>query len=572
MTLPTPTGLLRARWRMIALAALAGATLAAGAIAWLPPTFTAQAQVLLVDRRVHEGAAAALQADATRRIATQVDILTSQRVALAAVDALGLVGDPRAHARWGPAREHDGSIRHVYSDRLLEGLRVTPVAESDVIGIGYRDTDPAFAAAAANAFLSAYVEVTEALQVAPGRDAGAQGPDASRAVGLVVLPLTRAVAPGHASWPRPIRDLSLGTLVGALLGLAAALVGETRNRRIRGASDLERASGRVPIGSLHAAAVDGGRREAAREVTSPVPVRAGAGGSARDPAGPVLAPAVPMRPPIGQILVQAGLIHPPEVEHILEWARQEGVRFGEAAVATRRVTEEQVDRALAVQFDFPVLERGRSAVSQEVIAAYAPQHPLSADVRRLRTRLDTARRAAGSPPPFRAIAVVSPGAADGKTLLAANLAVCCAQSGRRTLLIDADLRAGRMHRVFGLSNASGLSAMLNRRIVTGVLQRVPGLTELTVLTCGPEAPNPSELLSRDTFGELIEAFARSFDWVIVDTPGTVDEPDAGLIAQQAGAVLLVAREDHSPYDAVARLARGDGLASVTVLGCVLNRG
>jgi protein-tyrosine kinase len=568
MTLPTPSGLLRARWRMIAVAALAGATLAAGAIAWLPPTFTAQAQVLLVDRRVHEGAAAAPQADATRRIATQVDILTSQRVALAAVDAMGLVGDPRARARWGPAREHDGSIRHVYSDRLLDGLRVAPVPESDVIGIAYRDTDPAFAAAAANAFLSAYVEVTEALQTAPGRGAGAQGPDASGAVGLVVLPLTRAVAPVRASWPRPTRDLSLGTLAGALLGLAVALVAETRNRRIRGASDLERASGRLPIGSLHAAAVDGGRREAA----SPVPVRAGAGGSARDPDGPVLAPALPMRPPIGQILVQAGLIHPPEVERILAWARQEGVRFGEAAVATRHVTEEQVDRALAVQFDFPVLQRGRSAVSQEVIAAYAPQHPLSADVRRLRTRLDTARRAAGSPPPFKAIAVISPAAADGKTFLAANLAVCCAQSGRRTLLIDADLRAGRMHRVFGLSNASGLSAMLNRRIVTGVLQRVPGLTELTVLTCGPEAPNPSELLSRDAFGELLEAFARSFDWVIVDTPGTAEEPDAGLIAQRAGAVLLVAREDHSPYGAVARLAHGDGGPSVTLLGCVLNRG
>ena len=143
--------------------------------------------------------------------------------------------------------------------------------------------------------------------------------------------------------------------------------------------------------------------------------------------------------------------------------------------------------------------------------------------------------------------------------------------GQRTLLIDADLRRGRLHRIFGLSNVTGLSSMLNRSIVAGSMQRVPGLRNLTVLTRGPDAPNPSELLSRDVFEQLIDAFVRSFDIVILDTPGVAEEPDATLVAQRAGAALLMARQHFSGFDAVIELVQSGGTQRVTVLGSVLNQ-
>jgi receptor protein-tyrosine kinase len=143
--------------------------------------------------------------------------------------------------------------------------------------------------------------------------------------------------------------------------------------------------------------------------------------------------------------------------------------------------------------------------------------------------------------------------------------------GQRTLLIDADLRRGRLHRMFGLANGTGLSSMLNHSIVAGSLQRIPGLRNLTVLTRGPDAPNPSELLSRDVFEHLLEAFARSFDIVILDTPGVAEEPDATLVAQRAGAALVMARKDVSAFEAVVELVESGGTQRVSVLGSVLNQ-
>jgi receptor protein-tyrosine kinase len=315
-------------------------------------------------------------------------------------------------------------------------------------------------------------------------------------------------------------------------------------------------------GGAFASATSGATSGAASNAAAGAAPHSGHGAAPAAECGP--------RQPIGQILVQAGLIHPPEVERILAWARQEGMRFGEAAVATRLVTADQIDRALAYQFDYPVLERGASGVDEEVVAAYDARNPLVADLRRLRAKVRSAQIAAPADAPLKALAVISSGSGDGKSFVAANLAVTFSQMGQRTLLVDADLRRGRLHRMFGLANATGLSSMLNRRIGPGSLQRVPGLRNLTVLTCGPEAPNPSELLSRDVFGQLLEAFGRSFDIVILDTPGVAEEPDATLVAQHAGAALVLARKDRSGFDAVVELVQSGGTSRVAVLGSVLN--
>jgi receptor protein-tyrosine kinase len=209
-------------------------------------------------------------------------------------------------------------------------------------------------------------------------------------------------------------------------------------------------------------------------------------------------------------------------------------------------------------------------VSEEVVAAYDARNPLVADLRRLRAKIRHLQVAAPTETPIKAVAVISSGSGEGKTFLASNLAVTFSQMGQRTLLIDADLRRGRMHRIFGLPNQSGLSTMLNGRIGPGSLQKVPGLRSLTVLACGPLAPNPSELLSRDVFGLLLDAFCSTYDIVILDTPGAADEPDATVIAQRAGAALVLARRNRSAFDAVVELVNSGAAPRVAVLGSVLN--
>jgi receptor protein-tyrosine kinase len=600
----------------------------------LPARYTASAEVLvnLPGRDAGNGPAMP-GATVPAYMATQVDIATSQRAALKVVDALKLTEDPAVLRAWRQATGGTGSIRHHESDRLLASLRVRQVGSSSVLSIAYVAPDPIEAASVANAFADAYAELTAELGGdAPGeppfeaasRDAAEMDPLAVRrprtaaddadtsavldgppgarnrtAVAPRAAPprrlarahvavLARAVPPVRPSSPRPGRLVGIGVLLGMVLALAGALVAERNDRRVRGPRDLQRASGVTPMCTLRdafAGASGSGQAGRTRDVredagtdahgleTRPLPPFAARARS--DPAGE---PGVAAgqrdgargHVPLGQIMVSAGLIHPPEVQRILEWARADGVRFGEAAIAHQLVTEAQVERALARQFDFPVLEAGSTRVSAEVVAAFDARNPLVADLRRLRARIRSAQLAAPDSAPLKTFAVISSGSGDGKTFVSANLAVAFSQAGQRTLLVDADLRRGRLHTVFGLDNRLGLSSMLNRRIEPGSLQRVPGLPELGVVTCGPSAPNPSELLSRDVFVDLLASFSRTYDVVILDTPGASEEPDAMLIAQRAGAALVIARKDLSAFDAVVELVRSGGTPAVPVLGSVLN--
>lgn len=267
------------------------------------------------------------------------------------------------------------------------------------------------------------------------------------------------------------------------------------------------------------------------------------------------------------MLVQAGLIHPPEVERTLAWARQEGLRFGEAAIARRLVTPDQLERILSTQFDYPTLQSGRSEVRPEVVAAFDVRSPPVSDLRRLRARLDGTVLATGA---RRCVAVVGAGPQSGRSFVAANLAVCIAQTGRRTLLVDADLRAGRLHAMLGLHDRSGLASMLNRRIEPGALQPVGGLPALTLLACGPRPPNPAELLSREAFGRLLASFLRAFDAVVLDTCGAEDEPDARLVARAAGAAVLVARRGAASRGALAATVQELRDDRTTVAATLLN--
>jgi receptor protein-tyrosine kinase len=543
--------ILRDRWRAAASVVALAAT-GAGAILLVPPRYGATAQVLVEPSTSASAADRAAAAGPARgsghHLATQVDILTSQRVALSVVDRLGLAEDARAVADWRVRSGGVGSLRHDLSDRLQRGLRVRLSPDSDLIDVAYVDRDPVVAARTATAFAQAYVDLVAQLPV-------------GRTAAVVLAP---AGEPARPSGPRPSWFAALALLLGIPLAAAAALVAERRDRRVRSADDLTRATGAAPIATLrdaasaHAAvrpAHGGGGTEEAGDfaATRPLPA-AGADGPPQ---------------PIGQILVRAGALHPPEVERILHWARTEGRRFGEAAVAHGAVTERQLERALALQFDYPVLAPGESGVSAEVVAASDAGGRVAADLRRLRERI-RAQQAATVGHPLRALAVISAGRGEGKTFTAANLAVVFAQAGQRTLLVDADLRRGRVHRLFGLPNRAGLSTLLNGQVGPGLLHRVPGLGGLTVLACGPTPPNPSELLARPAFGQALEAFCSRFDVVLLDTAGAAEEPDAALVAGRAGAALVVARRGHSTFDAVVRLVSSGAVPPSTVLGTVLN--
>jgi protein-tyrosine kinase len=244
---------------------------------------------------------------------------------------------------------------------------------------------------------------------------------------------------------------------------------------------------------------------------------------------------------IGAILVDAGLCKPSDVDQILQYQKKSQLRFGEAGVELGLLSDSAVLYALAQQFDYPYLRPGgEHVISTEVVAAYKPFGPEGERLRMLRSQLQLNWL---DNPVRTALAVVSANPSDGRSVLVANLAVTFAQLGQRTLLIDADMRSPRQHRLFNVENQGGVSSLLAGRMQDQVVTFVHGIPGLAVLPAGPTPPNPSELLSRPAFQRVLEQSHSSFDVVLLDTPAFTAGPDAMLATRAAGAALAVARRN-----------------------------
>src|SRR5512139_1275869 len=164
---------------------------------------------------------------------------------------------------------------------------------------------------------------------------------------------------------------------------------------------------------------------------------------------------------IGAILSEEGKLRAGDIERVMEQQRASGLRFGEAALGLGLITAEDLRFALAKQYDLPHLLPGNESISSELVVAYEPFHPRAEELRALRTQLLIRWSNAGLR--RRVLAVVSPRAGEGRSYVAANLAVLFSQLGERTLLIDADLRTPRQHRIFNVPDRVGLSAVLAGR-------------------------------------------------------------------------------------------------------------
>ncbi len=158
---------------------------------------------------------------------------------------------------------------------------------------------------------------------------------------------------------------------------------------------------------------------------------------------------------------------------------------------------------------------------------------------------------------------------EGKTFVAANLAqVMVQQHGRRALLIDADLRAARLHLAFGTSAAPGLAEyLMGGADEFGIMQR--GIMEnLFFIPSGGAVSNPAELVANGRLKFLLNRVEALFDWIIIDSPPAVPVSDPQLLANYCDGVLMVVRSDATPFD-IARKACEE-FSGKHLVGVVLN--
>jgi len=171
----------------------------------------------------------------------------------------------------------------------------------------------------------------------------------------------------------------------------------------------------------------------------------------------------------------------------------------------------------------------------------------------------------------RSIVVTSTGPHEGKTLVASSLAIALAQTGQRTIVLDADMRRPRMHEALGRSQEPGLSNLLVGDSVLTDAVRPTTIQNLWILPAGHIPPNPAELLGSKKYDELLAELKRRFDTVIIDAPPVMPVTDAALLAHTAGGVLFVIGAEMTPRQSAAAAIEQLSNANAKFLGAVLNR-
>ena len=205
-------------------------------------------------------------------------------------------------------------------------------------------------------------------------------------------------------------------------------------------------------------------------------------------------------------------------------------------------------------------------ISQRLITHYKPRSPISESYRSLRTNLQFASVDGG----IKTVIITSPAPREGKTLTASNLAIAQAQAGRKTLLIDTDLRKPMIHRLFNLEKENGISRVLTGELKLDAAIKKTDMENLYVITSGPVPPNPSELLGSKRIKQVLKELRERFDIIVLDSPPMIAVTDPVVLGQEVDGMILVVRSGRTTMDIAEKSKRHAEYAKIKLLGCVLN--
>ena len=208
-----------------------------------------------------------------------------------------------------------------------------------------------------------------------------------------------------------------------------------------------------------------------------------------------------------------------------------------------------------------------SPVDPMLVTVHRPKSSEAEGYRGVRTQIYFSTQGRG----HQLIQVTSPNPGDGKSTLAANLAVSIAQSGKRVVLLDADFRKPRVHRLFGLPAAdNGLASVVAGETTLLSALCPSSVPNLDLLPCGNRPANPAELLTSPAFHFVLVDLKAQYDFVIVDTPPILAVSDPMAVASRVDGIILVVRMTNRARPAAERAREQLGAIGANVLGVIVN--
>jgi tyrosine-protein kinase Etk/Wzc len=259
-----------------------------------------------------------------------------------------------------------------------------------------------------------------------------------------------------------------------------------------------------------------------------------------------------------------------------------GLAAGIATVFTKRALDHGVEDPDAVESTFRIAvsasipHSGAQTAKDEaarrelrgsgLLATSDPKDLAIESLRSLRTSLQFALVEA----PNAIVAIGGPAPGVGKSFVTANLAHLLGEAGKKILVVDADLRRGRLHQQFQLERGVGLADAIVGQVPVFQAIRETSSPNVHVLTSGTIPPNPAELLGSERFQRLLGELASRFDMVLLDTPPILAVTDAAIVGRHAGLSLLVIRSGKHPMREISHALRQLARNGVRVHGIVMN--
>ena len=208
-------------------------------------------------------------------------------------------------------------------------------------------------------------------------------------------------------------------------------------------------------------------------------------------------------------------------------------------------------------------------MKEELVIHHKPKSNISEDIRTIRTNLQFTTASDDN----NVILVTSSVPGEGKSFISCNLAAAFAQTGKSTLLVDSDLRLGRTHKIFGVSNEKGFSNLLIEQNTVDCADYIKktAMNDLFIIPRGTVPPNPSELLNSSNARKIIKFLKEKFDYVIFDGVPVNGLPDSLILAGMVDRVVLVSAMNYTKIEELNEAKKALEKIDAKIAGVVLNK-